>query len=95
MKLCIDTLQIRKSHLFLQNHLVKANNKVRVQETAVEDAESKTTSDELEIVKMLWVHPRRGVDLQSVVVVRRIFEEAVERVEHFVREEEEEFSESW
>jgi hypothetical protein len=52
----------------------------------VEDAEPKTPSDELEVVEMLWVHTRRRVDLQSIVVVGRVFEQAVERIEHLVRE---------
>jgi hypothetical protein len=60
----------------------------------VEDTQSEHTSDKLEVVQVFRVDSRIGVDLQRVVVVRRVLEQAVERVEHFVREQEEEFSAS-
>lgn len=56
----------------------------------MEDAEPKTPTNELEVVEMLWVNTRRWVNLQGIVVVRRVFEQAVEWVEHFMREQEEE-----
>lgn len=57
----------------------------------MEDGEREDSSDELEVVEMLGVDVGVGIDLKRVVVVRRVLEEAVEGVEHFVREEEEEF----
>ena len=42
---------------------------------------------------MLRVDTRRRVDLERVVVVRRVLEQTVERVEHLVREQEEELPE--
>jgi hypothetical protein len=41
---------------------------------------------------VLGVDARMWIDLEGVVVVGRVFEQAVEGIEHFVREEEEEFS---
>ena len=76
----------------MQDHLVQADHEVRIQEPAVEDTKANTTPDKLEIVEMFWVDSRCRIDLEGVVIVRGVFEQTVERVEHFVREEEEEFS---
>jgi hypothetical protein len=92
MKLGIDALEIRQSDLLPQYHLVKANDKVRIKESAMENAETETATDKLEVVQMLRVNTRGGVDLQCVVVVRRVLEETIEWVEHLVREYKEEFS---
>lgn len=92
MKLCVHTLQVGQSDFLAENHFVEADNEVSVQESAMEDAQPEATTDELEVVQMLWIDSGRWVDLESVVVVCRIFEKTVERVEHLVREEEEEFT---
>ena len=92
VQLCVNTLQICQRDFLLQDHLVEADDKVRIQEPPMEDCKTDTTPNELEIVQMLWVNTRRRVDLQRVIVMRRVFEEAVEWVEHLVREKEEEFS---
>jgi len=42
---------------------------------------------------MLRIDSRGGFDLESVIVVRGIFKEAVEGIEHFVRQQKEEFPE--
>ena len=59
----------------------------------VEDGQPETSPDELEVLEMFRVDARGRVDLQSVVVVRRVLEEAVRGVEHLVRQEEEPFPE--
>jgi len=59
----------------------------------MKDGETDNTTDEFEVAKMFRVDTGVRVDLKSVVVVSRVFEETVERVEHFVRQQEEEFSE--
>lgn len=92
MKLGVYTLEIGQGDLLLEDHLVESDDKVGVQETTVEDTQSEHTSDKLEIVQVFRVDSRVGVDLQRVVVVRRVLEQAVERVEHLVREQEEELS---
>ena len=58
----------------------------------MEDAEADAATNELEVVQVLWVNARSWVDLQGIVVVRRVLEQTVERVEHLVGQEEEEFS---
>jgi hypothetical protein len=50
----------------------------------VEDAQAQNPSNELEIVEMLGVDTGGGIDLQRVVVMCRIFEKAIERIEHLV-----------
>lgn len=87
----IDTLHIDEGDLLLEHHLVQRGDKVGVEESAVEDGEGEDSSDELEVVEVLGVDVGVGVDLEGVVVVCRVLEEAVEGVEHFVREEKEEF----
>ena len=92
MQLGIDTLQISERNLLLQDHLVERRDEVGIQEATVEDAKPQAPADELEIVQVLRVDTRRWVDLQRVVIVRRVLEQAVEGVEHLVREQEEEFT---
>jgi len=92
MQIRIHALQVRQGDLPVQDHLVQADHEVRIQEPAVENTEADTTPNKLEIVEMFWVDSRCRVNLEGVVVMRGVFEQAVEGVEHFVREEEEEFS---
>ena len=91
MQLGIDTLQIRDGHFLLEDHLVERCDEISIQESSVEDTETQAAPDEREVVQVLRVDTRRRVDLQRVVVVRRVLEQTVERVEHLVREQEEEF----
>ena len=58
----------------------------------MEDAQAQTTTYELEVIEMLRIDAGCRIDLQRIVVVRRVFEKAVERVKHFVRQQEEELS---
>ena len=58
----------------------------------MENPQSKTPSDELEVVEMLWVDAGRRINLQGIVVVSRVLEKAVEWIKHLMREQEEEFS---
>ena len=76
----------------MQHHLIQRSNKEGIQESAVEDRKTYHTADEFEVVEMLWVDARVRVDLEGIVVVRRVLEQTVERIEHLVREEEEELS---
>ena len=41
---------------------------------------------------MFRVDARVRIDLKGIVVVGRVFEKAVERIKHFVRQQEKEFS---
>ena len=92
MEIRIDTLHILEGDLLPQDHLVESSNEEGIQETAVENGQTNNTTNELEIVQMFGVNTGMRVDLESVVVVRRVFEQAVEGVEHLVGKEEEEFS---
>ena len=58
----------------------------------MENTETDTSSDEFKVVEMLGVDTRVGIDLKSVIVVGRVLEQTVERVKHFVRQQEEEFT---
>ena len=55
VQLCVHTLQIGQRHLFLEDHLVERGDEVGIQEAAMEDTQTKTASDELEVVQMLGV----------------------------------------
>jgi hypothetical protein len=68
----------------MQDQFIKADYKVGVQESTVENAEAQTSPNEFEIIQMFRIDARCWIDLESVVVVCRILEEAVEGVEHFV-----------
>lgn len=92
MEFSINGLKVRECDLLPQNHLVEADDKVCIEETSVEDAKAKTAPDKLEVIQMFRINARRRVDLERVIVMRRIFEQAIEWVEHLVREEEEELS---
>ena len=58
----------------------------------MEDAQTETSSDELEVVQMLWIDTGSRIDLESIVVVGGVLEQAVEWIEHLVGQQEEEFS---
>ena len=58
----------------------------------MEDGKANNTTDEFEVSQMLRIDARVRVDLERIVVVRRVLEKTVEGVEHLVREKEEEFS---
>lgn len=58
----------------------------------MENGQTNNTADKLEVVEMLGVNTRVRINLQGVVIVGGVFEETVEGVEHFVGEEEEEFT---
>jgi hypothetical protein len=85
MKLCINTLEVGQCHFLPQDHFVEADNEVSVEESAMEDAQAQATTDELEIVEMLRVDAGCRINLQRIVIVRRVLEQAVEGIEHFVR----------
>jgi hypothetical protein len=92
MQILIDTLHVLQRHLLPQHHLVEGTDEERVQETAMENCQTDYSADELEVVQMLRVDARVGINLEGIVVVSGVFEETVERIEHFVGKEEEEFT---
>jgi hypothetical protein len=58
----------------------------------MENRKTDYSANELEVVQMLGVDARVGINLQGIVVVSGVFEETVEGIEHFVGKEEEEFT---
>lgn len=58
----------------------------------MENGKADNAANELEVVEMFGVDTRMRVDLESVIVVGRIFKQTVKRVKHLVREQEEKFS---
>jgi len=85
VKFGVDSLQIGDSHRLSKNHLVERGNEVCVQESPMEDGETNDAADELEVTEMVWVDSRCRIDLQGIIVVRRVLEQSVTRVEDLVR----------
>ena len=92
MEIGVNSFHIRKVDLLPEDHLVEGADEKSVKESSMEDSQTDNTSNEFEVIQMLWVDARVGIDLKSVVVVGGVFEKAVERIKHFVRQQEEEFS---
>lgn len=92
MQIFINTLHVLQRHLLSQHHLVECADEERVQESTVEDGQTNDTADKLEVVQMFRINAGVRIDLQGVIIVGGVFEETVERIEHFVGEEEEEFT---
>jgi hypothetical protein len=84
VELGVDTLHVGEGNPLLQNHLVESANEECVQEASVENGQTNDTTNELEVSKMLGVDAGVGVNLEGVVVVCRVLEQAVEGVEHLV-----------
>jgi hypothetical protein len=55
MQFSIDTLQVRQSNLLVENHLIHAGDEVGVEEATMEDSQADHTSNEFEVIQMLWV----------------------------------------
>ena len=67
---------------FLKYRFAKAGDNVCVEESTIEDGRGDNPTNELEVVKVLWVHIRRGGYLDGIVVVCRVLEQAVRWIEH-------------
>jgi hypothetical protein len=74
MEFSIYTLQVCDNNLLLQDHFVECDDEVGIQEPTMEYPKTETSSDELEVVQMLWVDTRSRVDLKGIVVVGRVLE---------------------
>lgn len=92
MEIFIDTLHILEGNLLAQHHLVEGPDEERIEEATVEDRQTDDSANELKVVKMLGVNTGVGINLEGIIIVGGVFEEAVEGIEHFVGEEEEEFT---
>jgi hypothetical protein len=92
VEICIDSLHIGQHYLLSQYHLVERANEECIQKAPVEDCQSNHATDEFEVIKMFRINAGMRIDLKGIVVVSRVFEQAVKRVEHFVRKKEEKLS---
>lgn len=52
----------------------------------MEDGQSHSSSDKFEVAKMIRVDAGCVVDLERIVVMRRVFEQAIARIENFMRQ---------
>lgn len=59
----------------------------------MENGQTHHPANEFEVIEMLGIDPRMRIDLQCIIVVRRIFKQAIERIKHLMGEKEEKFSE--
>lgn len=78
MEISIDAFHIVHRDLLVQDHFVEGNDEKSIQESAMEDSKTNNAADETEVVEMLRVDARVRIDLQSVIVVSRIFEKATQ-----------------
>ena len=74
MQFGINTFQVRQRDFLFQDHLIEADNEVRIKEPPVENCQSKHTANELEVVQMFRIDTRRRIDLKRVVVVSGVLE---------------------
>lgn len=58
----------------------------------MEDSQADYPADKFEVVEVFRIDARVRIDLKGVIVVSRVFEQTVERIEHFVGEEEKELA---
>ena len=58
----------------------------------MENSKANNSSNKLKVVEMLRIDAGVRVDLKGVVVVSRVFEQAVEWIKHLMRKQEEELS---
>jgi hypothetical protein len=84
MEISIHTLHILQRHLLPQYHLVKCSDEESIQKSAVENGQTNNTPNKLEVVQVFGVDAGVRIDLESVVVVGGVFEQAVEGIEHLV-----------
>lgn len=85
MEFSVHTLHVLQSDLLLENHLVESADEESIQEPSMENGQSNNTTNKFEVAQVLRIDSRMWVDLQRIIVVCRIFEQAIEGVEHLVR----------
>jgi hypothetical protein len=79
MEFTIDTFHISHSDLFGEDHFIKGDNKKGIEESAMENGETHDTANEFEVVQVFGVDARMRVDLQRIVVMRRVFKKTTQR----------------
>jgi len=92
MEIGVNAFHVSQDNLLLQYHFIECADKECIEEASVENGQADHSSNKPKIVKMFRVDSRVRVYLEGVIVMGRILKQAIERVEHFVREQEEELS---
>ena len=82
IELGVSVFKVTERDLFLSDHLVEARDDVCVEKSAIEDSQADNPTNEFEVAKVLLVDTRHGGDLDGVVFVCRVLEQAVERVKY-------------
>jgi hypothetical protein len=63
VEIFVNTLHVLERNLLPKHHLVECTNEEGIEETAMENSKSDDSSNELEIVEVLGVHARMGINL--------------------------------
>lgn len=92
VELRIDRLNIFGCQLLVQHPLVERHGEAAVDEAAVVERHGDEAPDELEVLQMVGIDIARRVDLQRVVGLVGVLEQAVHGIQHLVRQQEEPFA---
>jgi hypothetical protein len=92
MHISIDHGHILQPDRTSKSELINTRGEVSIEEAAMVDGETDCSADELEVVEVLGVDGRVGVELEGVVALLGVLEEAEGGVEDGVGEEEEELA---
>ena len=63
MELGINSFQINQRHVFSQNHFIETGDEVGIEESAVENSQTKTSPYKFEIAQMVGVNAGGVIDL--------------------------------
>jgi hypothetical protein len=85
MEISIHALHVSQSNLLPENHLIKRSNEKRIEEATVEYRQTNHPTNEFEVTQMLGIDSRMWVDLERIIVMSGVFEEAVEWIKHLMR----------
>ena len=88
----INSFHIVQSHRLPEDHLIKSANEKCIKKAPMENRKPYDSADELKVVEMFGVDSGVRIYLKGVVIMRRVFEQTVERVEHIMRKEKEKLS---
>ena len=61
----------------------------------MENGKTNDPTNEFEVVEVFGIDSGMWIDLKSIIIVSGVFEETIERVEHFVRQQEKELAAGW
>ena len=91
-ELGVERLQIVHGQWFAQHSLVEGQTEAIVDELAVIEGHGDEATDEAKVEQMIRIDRRGRIDLQIVIVLVRVFEETIHRIQRLVRETKEPFA---